>query len=177
LDSDIERLVIDAAQSGSRQAWRQLFTWHFDAVFQFCHRLAAGRYDWAQELSQEVFVTAARRIDRFDASQGSFRAWLLGIARNRSAALVATESRRRRHEASAAEANPPRAAATEDDLYVHDTLARLPGRYRAVLEAKYIRQLTLAEIAEAEGQSIEAIESLLCRARSRFAAVYQRQSQ
>ena len=139
--------------------------------------LAAGKQDWAQDVSQQVFVTAARRIGRFQASQGTFRAWLFGIARNCHLTLAAGEARRRRHEASAVEVNPPRRQASDHDLRVHETLARLPHRYRAILEAKYLRQLTLAEIAQAEGQTVEAIESLLRRARDRFAQMYERQSE
>ncbi|MBN1361249.1 MAG: RNA polymerase sigma factor [Sedimentisphaerales bacterium] len=168
MDSDLERFVIACAQQGSRQAWQRLFEWHFEAVFAFCRKLAAGRQDWAQEVSQEAFVTAARQIDRFEPSQGTFRAWLCGITRNCHAALVAAEARRKRHEGSV----PPRVPADPSDLRVHETLARLPQRYRAILEAKYLRQLTLAEIAQADGQSIEAVESRLRRARQRFAEIY-----
>lgn len=176
LESDIERLVIDAARHGSRQAWRQLFEWHFDAVYRFCQKLTAGRQDWAQEISQQAFVIAARRLSRFEPSQGTFRAWLFGIARNCGSTLTAAEARRKRHEALAVEAKPVRPQEAGPDLGVHEALARLPHRYRVVLEAKYLRQWTLAEIAQAEGQSIEAVESLLRRARGRFAEVYQKQS-
>jgi RNA polymerase sigma-70 factor (ECF subfamily) len=177
LDSDLERFVIDCAQNGSRHAWRQLFEWHFDAVYQFCRRVAAGRQDWAEDISQQTFVTAARRIARFEPSQGTFRTWLFGIARNCHLTLAAKEARRRRHEVSAAEANPGRRNAGDRDLRVRETLARLPHRYRTILEAKYLRQLTLAEIARADGQSVEAVESLLRRARDRFAEVYERQGE
>lgn len=177
MDDDLERLVIDSAQKGGRQAWRQLFEWHFDAVYQFSRRLAAGRQDWAQEVSQQAFVIAARRIGRFQPSAGSFRAWLLGIARNCHSALVAAEARRKRHEGSAVKVGSAQRQETDHDLRVHETLARLPQRYRAILEAKYLRQLTVAEIAQAEGQSIEAIESLLRRARGRFAEVHEQHHQ
>ena len=59
------------------------------------------------------------------------------------------------------------------DLRVHETLARLPSRYRFVLEAKYLKGLTMNEIASKNGASIEAIESLLRRARAGFARVYE----
>ena len=57
-----------------------------------------------------------------------------------------------------------RACGREPDLSVHEALARLPAEYRRVLESKYLRRLTMKEIAEADGSSIEAIESLLRRA-------------
>ncbi len=177
LDNDLERFVVACAQRGSRQAWRQLFEWHFDAVYQFCCKLAAGRQDWAQDVAQQAFVTAGRQIGRFEPLQGTLRAWLLGIARNCHLTLVAAETRRKRHETSAAQVNRPQRQSNDPDLGVYETLARLPQRYRDVLEAKYLRQLTLAEIAQDQGQSIEAVESLLRRARNRFAQVHTKEGQ
>lgn len=176
VDNDIERLVIESAQGGSPHAWRQLFAWHFDAVYRFARALAHGRQDLAEEVTQQVFVTAARQIRRFQPSQGTFRAWLLGMARKHQLSLAAKEARRRRHEASAVEENLTPTKENGDDLRVHEALARLPHRYRSVLEAKYIGQRTVSEIAGAEGQSIEAIESLLRRAREKFAEVYEQMS-
>lgn len=173
VENDIERLVIDSAQSGGEPAWRQLFQWHFDAVYRFAQTLVLGRQDLAEEITQQVFVTAARQIRRFQPSQGTFRAWLLGMARKHHLSLAVKESRRRRHEASAVEEKVHSPQASGDDVRVHEALARLPHRYRSVLEAKYLGQRTLSEIAQAEGQSIEAIESLLRRAREKFAEVYE----
>ena len=56
---------------------------------------------------------------------------------------------------------------------VHETLARLPAEYRWALECKYLKRLSMKEMAEADGGSIEAIESLLRRARDRFARTYE----
>ena len=166
-----EITTIREAQGGSEPAWRQLFESHFDAVYRFCLALTAGRRELAEETTQQAFVTAARRIGRYYPQQGTFRAWLLGIARNRHLALQAKEQRRRRHEALREESHAP-ADNHEPDLMVHEALARLPLEYRNALEGKYLRRLTLKEMAESDGVSIEAIESLLRRARDRFAQVY-----
>jgi RNA polymerase sigma-70 factor (ECF subfamily) len=173
MDPDSETSAIYAAQRGSEQAWRQLFEGHFDAVYQFCVALAGGRHDWAEELAQQVFVIAARRIHRFDPSRASFRAWLFGIVKNRHMAFRTSEQRRKRHEESSAKGNPEAVKQEEPDLRVHEALARLPWRYRIVLEAKYLRGLSMKEIAADNSASIEAIESLLRRARASFARVYE----
>jgi len=83
MDRDSETFAIHAAQNGSEWAWRQLFERHSDVVYRFCVELAGSRYGLAEELAQQVFVTAALRIHRFDPSRANFRAWLLGIVRNR----------------------------------------------------------------------------------------------
>jgi RNA polymerase sigma-70 factor (ECF subfamily) len=173
MDVDSETFAIYAAQTGSEQAWRQLFKRHFDAVYRFCVALAGGRHDLAEELAQEVFVIAARRIHRFDPSRAAFRAWLFGIVRKRHMAIRNSEKRRKRHEESSAKGSSEEVTRVDPDLRVHEALARLPSHYRVVLEAKYLRGLSMKEIAVDSGASIEAIESLLRRARAGFARVYQ----
>ncbi len=168
-----ETTIISAAQCGSEPAWRQLFEAHFDAVYRFCLVLTAGRRELAEETTQQVFVTAARRIGEFRPAQGSFRAWLLGIARNRYLTLEAKEQRRWRYESMSQKQGEGPASRNGLDLRVHEALARLPFEYRRALEHKYLRRLTMKEMAESDGMSIEAIESLLRRARDRFASVYE----
>jgi RNA polymerase sigma-70 factor (ECF subfamily) len=168
----IETVNVVAAQGGSEPAWRQLFAWHFDGVYRFCLALTAGRRELAEETAQQVFVTAAQQIGRFDPQRGEFRAWLLGIARNRFLVLRAKEYRRRHHESLSRERCGGQAEGHEADVRVHETLARLPAEYRRALESKYLRRVTMKEMAEADGSSIEAIESLLRRARDRFAQIY-----
>lgn len=168
-----ETAIISAAQGGSEQAWRQLFELHFDAVYRFCFALTAGRGELAEETAQQVFVTAAQRIGEFRPVHGAFRAWLLGIAKNRYLTLEAGERRRRRHESLPREQGFGPADRNEPDLRVHEALACLPFEYRRALEGKYLQRLTMREMAEAQGMTIEAIESLLRRARDRFACVYE----
>jgi RNA polymerase sigma factor (sigma-70 family) len=165
--------MIGEAQAGSEPAWRQLFELHFDAVYHFCLALTAGRRELAEETAQQTFVTAAQRIGRYCFQQGTFRAWLLGIARNRHMTIEAKERRRRWHQSLSGKEECGPAGASTPNLMVHEALARLPGEYRRALEDKYLRQLTMREMAEADGGSIEAIESLLRRARGRFASVYE----
>ncbi len=95
---ETETVIVMAAQGGNESAWRQLFAWHFEAVYRFCVVLACGRRELAEETAQQAFVTAAQQIGRFDPRRGEFRAWLLGIARNRFLALQAKERRRRHYE-------------------------------------------------------------------------------
>jgi RNA polymerase sigma-70 factor (ECF subfamily) len=173
MDVDSETFAIQGAQSGSEQAWRQLFERHFDAVYRFCLALAAGQHDLAEELTQQVFVTAARRIRRFDPRRGAFRAWLFGIARNRHMTIRAGERRRKRHEDSSAKSRSEVVQAGDSDLRVHEVLARLPSHYRVVLEAKYLKGLTMNEIAVISKASVDAVESLLRRARAGFAREYE----
>jgi RNA polymerase sigma factor (sigma-70 family) len=173
MNGDSETYVIQAAQNGSERAWQELFGRHFDAVYRFCDVLVNGRHELAEELAQQVFVIAARRIHRFDPGRATFRAWLFGIVKNRNMAIRTSEQRRKRHEESSANRKSETLEHKKPDLRVHEALAKLPSHYRIVLEDKYLRGLSMNEIAADSGSSIEAIESLLRRARTGFARVYE----
>ena len=67
---------------------------------------------------------------------------------------------------------PERKKEDAPKLLVYETLAHLPAHYRSVLEAKYLEGLTVNEIAEAHESTPKAVESLLGRARDKFAQVY-----
>jgi len=174
MDIDFEALTVVSAQRGDGQAWRNLFEWHFEAVYRYCMTLASGRQEMAEEIAQEVFVTAAGRVNKFKPKKGTFRSWLLGIAKNRFMKLESKEQRRKRYETEFSTESSERENRRSEELLVYEALARLPVRCRLVLEAKYLEGLTVKEIAETEGRTVKATESLLSRAREKFAQVYKR---
>ena len=145
---------------------------HLDDVYGYLLYLTRDR-ETAEDLAGSTFEKAVRLWTRFDPTRGTARTWLLGIARKRHQSLSAKETRRRRHEVASAAANPKGPGESGSELGVHEALARLPHHYRDVLEAKYLRRMKTAEIAKTQGQTVPAIESLLRRARSRFAEIYE----
>ena len=64
------------------------------------------------------------------------------------------------------------AAKDEINELITLTYASLPTDYQAVLQAKYERQLSVAQIARSCGKSPKAVESLLSRARAAFRQVF-----
>lgn len=172
MEADIETIAVRGAQRGDEDAWHNLFEWHFESVYRYCLNLCSGSQEMAEEITQQVFVTAARRIGRFKQHKGTFRAWLLGIAKNR---LMKVRSRELRHRGQAKQASAragERAETNRPQLFVYEVLADLPAHYRSVLEAKYLEGLTVNQIAEANRSTPKAVESLLARAREKFARVH-----
>lgn len=173
MEDDLETIVVGSAQRGDQDAWARLFDWHFDGVYRYCLRLAWPRQDLAEEVVQETFMVAAGRIHQFRPSAGTFRTWLLGIARRRWMKLCTAEARRRgreqEHQARIGEADADK---RDRVLAVYEALAKLPPGYRAILEVKYMGGLTVSQIARQHGTSEDAAESLLRRARERFSRVY-----
>lgn len=167
-----EIILIRSAQKGDEYAWRELFDEHFEGVYGYCLRLADGNTNIAEDVTQRVFVTAAKKINRFSADRATFRAWLFGIAKKSFLKVRTKEAKQKHHETQFLKANLKNNNERSEDLYVYETLAKLPEHYRAVLEGKYLKGLSVNQIAQEYDSSPKAVESLLTRARKKFAQVY-----
>ncbi len=172
-----EQALREAVLAGNEAAWRVLYERALPGVYAFVFHRAGRHLHRTDEIVQESWLIAVRRIEQFDPGQGSFEGWLKGIAQN-----VLMNHRRRwlrePKEALSDATDRSRVAgqAIETQELLALTLTELPARYEAVLRAKYQDQLSVAEIAVRFGDTQKAIESLLSRARDAFRKVYQRLS-
>ena len=169
MENNIEILTIADAQRGSQQAWRNLFKWHFEPIYNYCLKLTSGKVDIAEEVTQQVFMTAAAKISSYKTKHGTFRAWLIGIAKNKAKKLISKEIRQKQLQSQ--DNNARSNETNQSETFVYEILAELPAHYRSVLEEKYIKGLKVDEIAAAGNCTPKAVESLLGRARERFAQV------
>jgi RNA polymerase sigma-70 factor (ECF subfamily) len=170
-----ERAVRDAVLAGDAAAWRGWYDAHFCRLAAYVGWRCGGLPDLTDDVLQETWLTAVRRLRAFDPARGPFAAWLCGIAAN--AVRNALRSRRRHdRKAKPLESAPEPAcddpAAVEKAERVAAALAALPEHYEAVLRAKYLDRQTVDEIAEARGDTPKAVESLLSRARQAFREAY-----
>ena len=152
----------------------------FDALDRFVLWRCGGRRDWADDIVQETWLTAVRRIRRFDPTKGSFLAWLRGIAAN----IRRSDVRRRKRfagppfsnngHAELADANCNQSSmAAEEKRQEHSekiaqALDALSDRQEAALRAKYLDGQTVEQIAAAWNETPKAVESLPTRARQAF---------
>ena len=169
-----ERGLRDAVLAGDARAWRVLYDEAFAGLYAYVLWRCGGLRDRADEVVQETWLTAVRRIAVFDPEQGAFAAWLRGIAVN----LLRNHFRRRRPRpltAATERACPDTAGPRERAERVAEVLAELPERYEAVLRAKYLDGQSVQEIAATNGETVKAVESLLGRARAAFRESYLRQ--
>jgi RNA polymerase sigma-70 factor (ECF subfamily) len=172
-----ERATRDAVLAGDRAAWRAWYDAHFGPLAAYARWRCGGSADLADDVIQETWLVAVRRLRAFDPAKGPFAGWLAGIAAN--AARNAVRGRRRRDRRSRPLADAPEPgceadrAAEERAGRVAAALAALPDRYEAVLRAKYLDRMTVDEIAAARGETPKAVESLLTRARQAFREAYE----
>ena len=169
-----ERAVRDAVLRGDAAAWRAWYAEHFDQLAAYARWRCGGLADLADDVTQEAWVTAVRRLRSFDPDKGPFFAWLCGIASNAARNAIRA---RRRHRARfrRLEADTPAAAACSAAAErVAAALAELPDHYEAVLRAKYLDRMTVAAIASESGETPKAVESLLSRARQAFREAFEK---
>ena len=147
--------------SGDEAALREVYREHVAAVNGLAVRILSNEA-LAEEVVQDVFVRLWEQPDRFDASRGRLRAFLLSMTHSRAVERVrAEESLRRRHAAAQREPlavadDPARVTESRDvEQAVREALTDLPEAQRVPIEMAYFdgmsyRQVAL-ELGEAEG--------------------------
>jgi len=76
--SDADLIV--TARRGNEVAWMQLMRLHQESVFRLAY-LILGDADEAEDVAQDCFIRAYKKLDQFD-EERPFRPWLLQICKN-----------------------------------------------------------------------------------------------
>ncbi|HEV3143886.1 MAG TPA: sigma-70 family RNA polymerase sigma factor [Gemmataceae bacterium] len=169
-----ERGLREAVLAGDQRAWQVWYEESFSALDRFIIWRCGGLRDLADEVLQETWLVAVRRIRDFEPERASFLTWLRGIA----AGVLRNRFRQRRRDSSIVSLNGDLASRCHDadqreqGERVARTLAELPEHYEAVLRAKYLDGKSVSEIAADSNETPKAVESLLTRAREAFRKTY-----
>lgn len=125
----------------------------------------------AEEALQEAFWRVWTKADTFDASRGSFRPWLLSLARRLAIDDMRRQNIRPQAPGSEAELQQMRTTADPEQRVeeaagqslewerVHDALQALSPEQRQVLELAYLGGLTRQEIADRTGQPLGTVHT------------------
>ncbi len=175
---DREVLLRDAIVLGHAWAWTELYDTSYDALWGYVYWRTGRTPEWTEEVVQQTWLVAIRKIRGFDARRGRFVGWLRGIADK----VLKSELRRwlRDEKAKQAMARPSETTAQaeetalrrEEALGIAQALAAIPLDYESVLRAKYLDGRRVTDIADDEGVSAKTIESRLTRRRKAFAEAY-----
>jgi RNA polymerase sigma-70 factor, ECF subfamily len=172
--------LVVAVGRWQHDALAEVFRRHSGAVFALAQRVLHDRAR-AEEVAQEVFLRLWNNPERFDASRGSLRSYLLAKAHGRAVDALRSETSRRNRE----ERDAQRATAADYDLerevadvivaeHVRDAVAALAPGERQAIELAYFGGLTYREVAamlgEPEGTIKSRIRSGLQRMREGLAA-------
>jgi len=156
-----EQLQVSAAQQNPAR-FAELYENNFDRVYGYIARRVRSRED-AQDLTSEVFRQALAGLPRFEWRGLPFIAWLLGIAGH----LLSDRWK---------QAAKQQEVVTDDleQIGIEDGVERramlsqivetLPKDQRRVVILRFVRQMSLSEIAADLGRSEGAIKQLQLRA-------------
>ncbi len=155
-------------RAGSDAAFSVIHDRYRQRLFVYSRQMLGGSRQDAEDALQDVFLRAYSSL-RVNDRPVSLRAWLYRVAHNRCidhlrkpvppAADLLETSRRPVHD-------PTIEAERRDDLrrLIAD-IRRLPDQQRSALLMREMDGLSYAELAEALGVSLQAVKSLLVRAR------------
>lgn len=160
--------LVSRVASGDEAACRILIDRHFARTLSLARRMLGNQHD-AEEVAQEVFLRVWTHAERWEPGRAQFRTWLHRVATN----LCLDRLRRRGTEDlnsipdPASEEPSPHEQLESRQLAqrVDTALQALPARQRAAVTLTHFQGFSNIEAAEILGVTVEAVESLLGRAR------------
>lgn len=170
-------VLVGAAQGGDREAFGELFSRYERSVYSVAVR-RLGQHAEAQELVQEVFIQALRKLEQLR-EPAAFGGWLRSI----TVRLAINRQVRGSHvaavdpstlEATCGEDHNPfdQAVSRERREQVRTVLGQLGRLDRETLVAFYLKGRTLVEMSDEFAAPIGTIKRRLHVARKRFAEAF-----
>jgi RNA polymerase sigma-70 factor, ECF subfamily len=164
LSPESEQELMRQLIAGDDGALRDLYARFGSPVYSLGLRMLGSKQE-AEELTQDVFIAAWRKGDRFDSARGRLSTWLMAIGHN-----LAID--RLRHRTGAArpplvfvEELPDPPVSHEDELLDRETARRaldgLSAADRHLLSLAYFHGWTAREIAEAQGIPLGTVKTRL----------------
>jgi RNA polymerase sigma-70 factor (ECF subfamily) len=160
-----EQQLVEGLLIGDPDAVRALYARFGRPVYSLGLRLLGTR-ESAEELTQDVFLTAWRKAARFDASRGRLSTWLMTIAHNLAVDRLRRETGVTRPTLVLVDEVPDAPGVDEEGLLLERdaavrALASLSDAERRLLGRAYFRGLTAREIAEADGIPLGTVKTRL----------------
>ncbi|UCE98718.1 MAG: sigma-70 family RNA polymerase sigma factor [Planctomycetota bacterium] len=124
-----------------------------------------------EDIAQDVFFTAYRKLASFDPVRGNFSTWLFTITRNKS--INAMKKKRALSMSELPEegdSHNPYDEVAEKEFFrrLDSALSKLPSRQKRVFVLAELEKLPYEEIAQIEGVRVGTIKSRINRAKKRL---------
>src|SRR5712692_3006241 len=154
---DATETLIQGCLQGDQLAWDLIVRRHWRMVFNVAYKFV-GRYDEAEDLTQDIFLRVFKSLDSFD-RRANFQTWLMSVSRN----LCIDHYRRVRKEretidrdVDASELSPTSREQSQVDMLeqrdrvvlLRHALASLPETLRTAVLMRDIQELSYQEIAD-----------------------------
>ena len=160
--------------NGNTAAFETLFDRHHVSVFNFSRVLLRDEHE-AEEITQETFMALARSARSYEA-RGTFKPYLMQIARNQCLNRLSSRQVRRRViaqngvavlEVADDEPSPLQQSEFNEHLSrIREALEHLPARQREALALYAFEEMSYDQIAQAMAMPINTVKTLIFRARA-----------
>lgn len=160
--------LMAAIVTGDRHAYAEVVRRHARPLAAFAWRML-GNESEAQDIVQETFLRLWMQAQRWDSQKSALSTWLHRIAHN--LCIDSLRKLRASSDEDIAELLDDRESAEQEvsresrQVQLHAAVAALPERQRSALILTHFQSLSNKEVAEILDTSVDALESLLSRAR------------
>ena len=164
-----EELML-SVRDGNLAAFEQIVLRHQAEAWRVAYRLTGDAAE-AEDIAQESFLRILDAAPRYKPT-ATFRTYLFRVLNRlcidhiRKKRPIFTDSLPQRTDTAPSAIQ--RLSDGERDAATQAALALLPTNQRMAVVLRYFESLSVAEIAEAMGTSVKAVEGLLARARERL---------
>jgi len=174
--------LVDRLLRGDSRAFEQFFNEYYPKLYRFVKRRIPQDAAAAEDIAQGTLCRALEGLRGYRGEAALFT-WLCTLCRREMSArwdenrawsaaprLVEDDPAIRAALESLSVQSDPLSAANREQVResILAALDYLPAPYGDILEWKYLRDMSMAEIARRLGRSPKAVESLLTRAREAF---------
>jgi RNA polymerase sigma factor (sigma-70 family) len=151
--------------AGNDDALRAIYARFSRPVYTMGLRLLGSR-EAAEELTQDVFVTAWRKAGRFDPQRGRLSTWLMTIAHNLAVDRLRRDTGVTRPTLVLVDEVPDAPGLDQEHLLMERdaavrALSSLSEAERRLLTRAYFRGMTAREIAETDGIPLGTVKTRL----------------
>ena len=164
--SEDEGLLIRRTQNGDGIAFRILLGRYLPVINKYAVRMLGNHAD-AADISQEVFIRFWQKASRFDPGKAKLSTWLHKIAHNLCIDHFRKHLSQAGYDDIEAQTIGPETERDQSELgkTIQSSIAQLPERQRSALLFCHYQGLSNKQAAEILEISVDALESLLSRAR------------
>ena len=179
-EDDIRQTIVKAS-TGDQKAFSQLLDHYWPEVYHFQLKRTRNEND-AEDITIQTFARAFDKIDTYDPQYG-FNTWLITISKNLHVDLLRKRKRNvlEQRENNANEAMKrvlDESPSAEDQLIIEQNLKtllenirKLKTAYQQVIELRFFREMSYAEIAQELDEPVGNVKVKLLRAKKLLASL------
>ena len=176
--------LLERVVAGDEDALAEFYDRFFPRLYRYIYYRVNRDHMHTEEVVHDTFMEALDKADRYDPERGTLERWLVTLSRNRIRSSNNGVGKARQYEQSwgmvdseleqffecLEQGELPEEALEREEVkdLVSSTMSSLPSDYVNLLEMKYMRNMTVKNMASGLEKTEKAVESQLMRARAAF---------